>query len=108
MYGFYAYKGKSYPMTEIEIQKISSKKSNDDHLFVKCSKCKTYMIFERGDTGMIDGRYVCDKCGDTVDEYEVYDILGEENDFIEEEMDIAKRQYYESDQSLYDICRGDW
>lgn len=57
---------------------------------------------------MIDGKYVCDDCGKEVDETEAYDILGEENDNFEKEISKGLKNYYESDQSLYDICSGDW
>lgn len=56
---------------------------------------------------MLDGKYVCQDCDESLDEIEAYDVLGEENDAFEEEMNYSRKRYYESDQSLYDICNGD-
>lgn len=108
MYGFEIFKGKSYPLTEKDIQKLSPKNSNEDHIFMRCPKCGQYMNFEGGPTKMIDGQYVCEDCGLDIDEIEAYNVLGDENDSIADEWDLDRKRYYESDQSLYDICNGDW
>ena len=108
MYGFYIYRGKSHPLNEAKIRKMNLENSNDDYIFMRCPDCGTYMRFEGGPTGMIDGKYVCDDCGKEVDETEAYDILGKENDNFEKEISQGLKNYYESDQSLYDICSGDW
>ncbi len=107
MYGFEIYNGQSFPLDEKEILKRDLECSNEDYIFMKCPDCGAQMKFEGGPSGMIDGLYKCPSCGVVIDETEAYDILADEVDEFDEELKQQMMDYYNSDQSLYDICNGD-
>lgn len=94
--------GKSSPLNESQMDGIGDAGSNSSGMFVRCDMCGTYMNYQEGSAGGLDGRWICPSCGTKVREMTAYNQLGRENDLQ------AMRWDYEEMPPGCAACGGPW
>ena len=86
-----------------EMDDLPARKHNDgdDYIYIFCSSCNEYMDFVKGDPYVMNGHWVCPKCGVRVREKTPYSELGRENREWLRQHDISD-DYEESGYDLDD------